>query len=105
MKSVFADSLSEILKIISEVPSAIWNEIFFPPRPKSFEDHLRLKVKGQHSTIRSQDGNISYLHRKVRELDYLNRDQKQLLIQKDKELKQYEQKVHSLEFRLRNGSH
>ena len=40
---------------------SIRDDLLFPPRPTTFEEFLRSKVKDQYSMIRSRDGKISYL--------------------------------------------
>ena len=80
---------------------SIRDDLLFPPRPTTFEEFLRSKVKDQYSMIRSRDGKISYLFGQIRVMDRDYRDLQQLLARKDKELETLRRTVRSLEWELR----
>lgn len=87
--------------ILADIPAAIKNDLFFPQQPRTPEEQFISKMRGQRSTIISQQDKLIYQTGMINEQCRRIRDLEDLNIQKDKEIKDLNRTIQSLEFQLR----
>ena len=100
MEEIFFNSLRSLLDILRKVSKSFKDDLFFPTAPKSFEEQLLNRIKGQRSFILHQQDKIFYQTGLLRSKDRQIRDLKNLLTQKDKEITVLKDRILSLQLRL-----
>jgi hypothetical protein len=96
--STVGDALSLIL---TSIPSAIKNNLLFPPKHQSFQERIISKVKRQSSMIISQQDRLIYQVGRIQEQNRRIRELEDLVSQKDNEIKNLKRDKQSLEFPLK----
>ena len=100
MGQIGADTLKGFKWIAEGFFTSLRDDLFFPARPKTFEEQISLKIRGLYSSIRVKDDTISYQQGRLREKDYESRNLSQLLSKKEKELADLKVYVRSIERQL-----
>jgi len=100
MREVVTSIWDSLSWIIHDIPAAINNYLLFPQSPLTPEEQIITKVRGQRSMIASQQDKLIYQTGVISEQSRGIRDLENLLIQKDKEIKNLKGTIWSLEFQL-----
>jgi hypothetical protein len=90
--------------ILIAIPTAIKNDLFFPNKPRTREEQFISKMKGQRTMIISLQDRLSYQNGVIQVQSRRIRDLEDLNIQKDKEIKDLNVTIQSLEFQLQAGT-
>ena len=75
--------LGTLSGIVINILTAIKNDLLFPLQPRSLEEQLFSKVRGQSSLIHSQQDRLSYQAGVIQDQSRGIRERDDLLIQKD----------------------
>ena len=86
--------------IVTDIPAAIKNDLLFPHQPRSPEELIISKVRGQNSLIQNQQDRLTYQTGVIQEQSRGIRNLETLLIRKDMEIKNLKGTIQSLEFQL-----
>jgi hypothetical protein len=96
----FRDAGKALLEIARNAVFGFLTIPFPSSRPLTLEDKLRIKMKGQHSIIRDQQGKLESVYTALRERGHRQRDLDQLLSTREKELIELKRQKRSLERQL-----
>jgi len=100
MEEILFKSLKSLYDIFRGVFISFKKDIFFHSAPKSLEVQNLIRIKGQRSLILNQQDKISYQTGLLQSKDRQICDLKNLLIQKDKEIKVQRDRIRSLQIKL-----
>lgn len=100
MEEILFIFLKSLYDIFRGVIKSFRDNIFFPTAPKSFEEKLLIRIKGQRSLILSQQDKIFYQAGSLQSKDRQICDLKNLLTHKDKEITVLKNRIRSLQIHL-----
>ena len=86
----------------NDVFTTLTRDILFPPRPDTYIEHLRSKLKGQFAITRSQQSTTIFQAGKIQMMNHEIRNKTNLLTDKDKEIQRLKKYIRSLELQLYN---
>jgi hypothetical protein len=92
--------LNSLFGIITNIMASFKNDLFFLSQPRSLEEQIFSKVRGQGAMIQSQQEKLSYQAGVIQDHNRALRDRDDLLIQKDHENQHLVEIIRSLEFQL-----
>jgi hypothetical protein len=84
---VIPDILGELVGIVKSVPESLWRDVVLNNRSRSTQEEFNLWIEGKDARIISLDNQIDYQSSAIRDHIRENEALKNLLIQKDKEIK------------------
>ena len=98
MGEIVTATIGEISGIVGSVFRCIMDDLFIPTGPKTIEEQLSMMIKGKDSKIISQSDQIVFQIGVIREQAWEITELKNLLTQRDKEIRILQEQVKSLEF-------
>jgi predicted RNase H-like nuclease (RuvC/YqgF family) len=97
MSEVISLTIEELLALIVKIFKSIKDDLIFPKDSRSLEEQVVSKVRDQRSRIINQDDQICSHTRTIQAQDREIATLKDLIVQKDQEIKRLNQRLKSLE--------
>lgn len=104
MRDIIPSVLDNLSGIGISVIKSIKEDLLSPPQTHSLEEQLYFKNRRQNSLIQSQQDRINYQAGVVEDQSRGIRDRDDLLVQKDKEIRNLKETIRSLEFQLQEAT-
>jgi predicted RNase H-like nuclease (RuvC/YqgF family) len=98
MDNIISMTFSEFSNLIALIIRSIRDDLFFPTGPRTVEEQVGHKIRGQTSMILSQQDQILQQTGVVQELNRQISDLKDLIDRKDNEIERLNSVVKSFEF-------